>query len=44
MEVWTDNKAAIHLYQKFGFVIEGTGRQFAHRAGELVDAHYMARG
>ena len=29
MEVWTDNLAAIHLYEKFGFVIEGTGRQFA---------------
>jgi L-phenylalanine/L-methionine N-acetyltransferase len=43
MEVWTDNKAAIHLYEKFGFVIEGTARQHARRAGELVDAHYMAR-
>jgi len=43
LEVWKDNLAAIHLYEKFGFVIEGTGRQFAWRAGELVDAHYMAR-
>jgi putative acetyltransferase len=43
MEVWTDNKSAIHLYEKFGFVIEGTARQFAHRAGEAVDAYYMAR-
>jgi putative acetyltransferase len=43
MEVWTDNAPAIHLYEKFGFVIEGTGRQFALRAGELVDAFYMAR-
>jgi putative acetyltransferase len=43
LEVWTDNVAAIHLYEKFGFVIEGTGRQFARRAGVLIDAHYMAR-
>jgi putative acetyltransferase len=43
MEVWTDNAPAIHLYQKFGFVIEGTGRQYARRAGELVDAYFMAR-
>jgi putative acetyltransferase len=43
MEVWADNARAIHLYEKFGFAIEGTGRQFARRAGELVDAHFMAR-
>jgi L-phenylalanine/L-methionine N-acetyltransferase len=43
LEVWTDNLSAIHLYEKFGFVIEGTGRQFARRAGEFVDAYYMAR-
>jgi L-phenylalanine/L-methionine N-acetyltransferase len=43
LTVWTDNAAAIHLYEKFGFVIEGTGRQYALRAGELVDAYYMAR-
>jgi putative acetyltransferase len=43
LEVWTDNAAAIHLYEKFGFVVEGTGRQFARRAGALVDAYYMAR-
>jgi putative acetyltransferase len=43
MEVWTDNQAAIHLYEKFGFVVEGTGRQYALRAGKLVDAHFMAR-
>src|SRR2546421_6118216 len=33
LEGWTDNHPAIHLYEKFGFVIEGTGRQFARRAG-----------
>jgi putative acetyltransferase len=43
LEVWADNAAAIHLYEKFGFVLEGTGRQYGRRAGELVDAHFMAR-
>ena len=43
MQVWTDNASAIHLYEKFGFVIEGTGRQYARRAGELIDAYFMAR-
>ena len=43
LQVWTDNAPAVHLYEKFGFVIEGTGRQYARRAGELVDAYFMAR-
>ena len=42
-EVYTDNAAAIHLYEKFGFVIEGTKRKYAFRDGEYVDAHVMAR-
>jgi len=33
LEVYTDNDAAIHLYKKFGFVIEGTRHQFAYRDG-----------
>ena len=43
LQVWTDNAPAVHLYEKFGFVIEGTGQQYARRAGELVDAYFMAR-
>ena len=43
LEVYTDNAAAIHLYEKFGFVIEGTKRKQAFREGEYVDAHCMAR-
>jgi len=43
LTVFADNPAAVHLYEKFGFVVEGTARQYALRAGELVDAHYMAR-
>ncbi len=43
MEVWADNEPAIHLYRKFGFEVEGTGRQYARRAGQFVDALFMAR-
>lgn len=43
LQVYTDNEAAIRLYQRFGFVIEGTLRSYAYRAGEFADAYYMAR-
>jgi putative acetyltransferase len=43
LQVYTDNAAAIALYRKFGFVIEGTARRYAIRDGTLVDAHFMAR-
>ena len=43
LTVYVDNAPAIHLYEKFGFVIEGTGRDFALRGGAYVDAHTMAR-
>jgi putative acetyltransferase len=43
LEVYTDNAAAIALYQKFGFVIEGTLRRYAFRDGEWVDVFAMAR-
>jgi L-phenylalanine/L-methionine N-acetyltransferase len=43
LTVYCDNPAAVRLYEKFGFVIEGTGRQYARRNGELVDAYFMAR-
>ena len=43
LEVFTDNKPAIGLYQKFGFEIEGTHRCFAFRDGQYVDAYFMAR-
>lgn len=41
--VYTDNPRAIHLYEKFNFVIEGTLRNYAFRDGEYVDAYTMAR-
>ena len=43
LSVYTDNAAAIRLYEKFGFVIEGTARQYAFRNGEYVDVYMMAR-
>ena len=43
LEVYIDNAPAIHLYEKFGFVIEGTKRKYAFREGEYVDTYVMAR-
>lgn len=43
LEVYTDNQAAIRLYQKFGFTIEGTLADFAFRDGQYVDVFAMAR-
>jgi putative acetyltransferase len=43
LEVYTDNEAAIHLYESFGFEHEGTKRQDAFRNGRYVDSHIMAR-
>jgi L-phenylalanine/L-methionine N-acetyltransferase len=42
LTVYADNAAAVHLYQKFGFEIEGTARRYALRDGDLVDAYHMA--
>jgi L-phenylalanine/L-methionine N-acetyltransferase len=43
LTVFTDNAAAIALYRKFGFQLEGTHRAYALRNGELIDVHAMAR-
>ncbi|MFT4539311.1 MAG: putative acetyltransferase [Planctomycetota bacterium] len=43
LTVHTDNKHAVHLYDKFGFVKEGTFVDYAIRDGEFIDAHTMAR-
>ena len=43
LTVYADNAAAIHLYQKFGFVEEGLHRDYAFREGTFVDALSMAR-
>ena len=41
--VWEDNDSAIHLYQQFGFVIEGTMADYVFREGEYINAHMMGR-
>jgi putative acetyltransferase len=43
LHVYTDNRAGIALYEKFGFEIEGTHRRYAFKGGEYVDAYSMAR-
>ena len=43
LEVYVTNPAALRLYEKFGFVVEGTLREYAFTEGRLVDAYTMAR-
>ncbi len=43
IEVYTDNDAAIALYQRFGFQKEGTAPDYAFRNGSYMDVHLMAR-
>jgi putative acetyltransferase len=43
LTVYVDNTAAVALYKKYGFEIEGTHRRLAFRNGEYVDAYSMAR-
>ena len=43
LTVFVDNAPAIAVYKKYGFEIEGTGKRYALRNGEYVDAYYMAR-
>jgi putative acetyltransferase len=43
LTVFSDNAAAIRLYRKFGFEIEGRHRSFARRGADFVDAFTMAR-
>ena len=43
LHVYVDNEPALHLYQKFGFEIEGRLRLYAYRNGQYVDSYAMAR-
>lgn len=43
LSVYTDNIAAIALYKKFGFEMEGTFAKYSLRAGVLADCYTMAR-
>ncbi|GAM76034.1 phnO protein [Vibrio ishigakensis] len=43
LTVFVDNKAALGLYSKFGFEIEGESEAYAFRDGEYVSVYHMAR-
>jgi putative acetyltransferase len=43
LEVYSDNDAAIRLYEQFGFEREGLLRQHAFRDGRYVDSIMMGR-
>ncbi len=43
LTVYVDNPAAIALYKKFGFIVEGTAEGFAMRDGKLITTHFMGR-
>jgi RimJ/RimL family protein N-acetyltransferase len=43
LEVMRDNEAAISLYTRQGFAIEGVARRAVRREGELIDIVHMAR-
>jgi putative acetyltransferase len=43
LSVYIDNEAGVHLYQKYGFEIEGTLRCYAFRDGQFADVYQMGR-
>lgn len=43
LEVYADKEAAISLYERMGFEVEGTLRQHAFRNGQYVDSKMMGR-
>jgi putative acetyltransferase len=43
LEVNTDNPAAVRLYEKAGFVIEGTRRFHTYGDGRWADSYFMGR-
>lgn len=43
LEVNTDNPPAIRLYEKVGFIIEGTHKLHVYGDGRMADSHFMAR-
>jgi L-phenylalanine/L-methionine N-acetyltransferase len=43
LDVYTDNRRAIRLYERHGFEIEGLMKDFAFRNGSYIDACIMGR-
>lgn len=43
LTAFVDNEAALRLYKKFGFEVEGLLRRYAYRDGAFVDAYTLAR-
>ena len=43
LTVYTDNQAAIALYKRYDFIIEGESKHYAFRNGQYVDVYHMAR-
>ena len=42
LNVFTENQPAIHLYEKYGFVVEGRRRKAIYRDGKIQDNFIMA--
>jgi len=43
LTVFVDNEAAVALYKKFNFVVEGEAARYAFRNGDYHNVYYMAR-
>jgi len=43
LEVYAENVAAIHLYEKFGFEVEGRKRNYAYQRDRYYDSLIMSR-
>lgn len=43
LDVNTDNPAAVRLYQKYGFIIEGMHKLHAFGDGRMADSYFMGR-
>jgi putative acetyltransferase len=42
LNVFADNPVAVHLYERFGFEVEGRRRRVVYRDGRFIDDYVMA--